>query len=103
MYKYNKKMIHLQTDLLPRYLEILKNTLIIFSSSSCRECQKLNEYLTLNSQLYENENIIYVEGDKFPKALKQFKVYFFPTIIKIKDKIEIFRLVDDQIKNYIKY
>jgi thiol-disulfide isomerase/thioredoxin len=96
-------MVYLQTDLLSRYLENLKNALIVFGSSSCKKCKILKEHLTLNSQLYETENIIYVEGNKFPNSLKQFQIYFFPTVIKIENEMESFRLIGDQIQEYIKY
>lgn len=97
-------MITLKSDNLDYYLEALPNKLLlIFASPTCPACKVVVPQI--EKQVGDKIEILYIDGDKWGKIADQYNIEFYPTVILLKDKIEVRRLnkvTDNSLNKIIK-
>jgi thioredoxin-related protein len=76
-----------------------KTQWLVFSTANCTPCRELKADLSLNLRksegwkvgTAESNYVRYVDEAKFPALVAQYKVTCYPTLILIRDSIEVER------------
>jgi thiol-disulfide isomerase/thioredoxin len=84
-----------------------KKIFILFTANWCPSCRCIKEDIENNEKVLDDYIVYYIDYDKNPELIKEYKVKKIPDYLIIEDKIEIKRNIGyfgfDMFKKWLKH
>lgn len=84
-------MITLKSNNLDYYLSVLPSrVLLMIASPTCPLCKKVVP--EIDKQLGDDIEVLYIDGEKWPKIADKYDIKWYPTLILLEDGTETRRI-----------